>query len=88
MSGREINNAGFTEYTSLYKQLPVEDRLKREHEAAAYAEVRKDRGAAPISVRELREEWQRLLMPSRGRGRPQLRAPFSWLLATSASPSG
>ena len=56
------------------KSLPVDGtveaasskRVKREHEAAAYAEVRKDRGAAPISVRELREEWQRLLLPSRG----------------------
>lgn len=41
-------------------------RFKREHEDAAYAELRKSRGAAPIPVDELRGEWQRLLLPSRG----------------------
>ena len=56
------------------KSLPVDGtveaasskRVKREHEAAAYAEMRKDRGGAPISVLELRKEWRRLLLPSRG----------------------
>ena len=41
-------------------------RFKRELEDGAYAKLRRIRGGASIMVSELRDEWQRLLLPSRG----------------------
>ena len=41
-------------------------RCKREHEDAEFAQVRSTRGCTPVVVYELRDEWQRLLLPTRG----------------------
>ena len=41
-------------------------RFKREHEDGAYASLRSTRSGATVLVQELRDDWQRLLLPSRG----------------------
>lgn len=40
--------------------------FKREHEDGAYASLRSTRSGPTVLVQELRDEWQRLLLPSRG----------------------
>ena len=44
-------------------QLSSHKRVKREHEDGDYARMRKERGSGTIVVAELREAWQRLLLP-------------------------
>lgn len=41
-------------------------RFKREYEDDVFAKVRSSRGGGSVSVSELRDEWQRLLLPTRG----------------------
>ena len=41
-------------------------RIKREHENDAYVRVRSLRTGQQIVIAELREEWQKLLLPSAG----------------------
>ncbi|EOD18493.1 hypothetical protein EMIHUDRAFT_96198 [Emiliania huxleyi CCMP1516] len=42
--------------------------FKREHETGPYAAVRKERGAGMIDAPELREAWERLLLPRQSGG--------------------
>ena len=41
-------------------------RFKREYEDDVFAKVRSSRGGGSVPVSELRDEWQRLLLPTRG----------------------
>ena len=74
MTSRTRRGAGDNSVLTIPNALPVSGslglgsakRVKREHEDGVYATTRRHRGAEIIDVSELRDEWRRVLLPSRG----------------------